>query len=150
MENCSIVRAFEIVGTRSAMVVMREAFFGTRRFDDFVRRASLGEAAAAARLRELTADGLLERVPYQEPGQRTRYEYRPTAKGRALFPVIAALREWGDTWAAGSDGPPLRTVHRDCGSPVRVRLRCDEGHDVALGELEIQPGPGLIMNEPAG
>jgi DNA-binding HxlR family transcriptional regulator len=145
MENCSIARAFEIIGTRSAVVIMREAFFGTRRFDDFVRRAGIGEPAAAARLRELTADGLLERVPYREPGQRTRYEYQPTAKGRALFPVIAALREWGDAWAADADGPPLGSVHRGCGSPVRVRLRCEEGHDVELGELEVQAGPGLMM-----
>jgi len=144
MDNCSIARAFGIVGTRSALVVMREAFFGTRRFDDFVRRAGIGEAAAAARLRELTADGLLERVPYREPGQRTRHEYQPTAKGRALFPVIAALREWGDAWAADEDGPALTSIHRDCGAPVHVELRCDKGHDVPLGEMEIQAGPGLI------
>ncbi|MGW0434839.1 winged helix-turn-helix transcriptional regulator [Micromonospora sp. NPDC003197] len=144
MENCSIVRAFEIIGTRSAMLVLREAFFGARRFDEFARRVGVGEPAVAARLKELTAVGVLDRVPYQEPGQRTRYEYQLTKKGRDLLPVIIALREWGDTWAADADGPPVRSVHRGCGAEVRPRLSCGKGHEVAPEELEVQAGPGLI------
>ena len=147
MENCSIARAFEIVGTRSAMLVLREAFFGVRRFDDFVSRVGLGEPAIAARLKELTADGLLERSPYREPGQRTRHEYRLTRKGRDLLPVLTALREWGDTWAADAEGPPLRTVHRGCEAPVRARLLCDDGHVVPPEQLEVRKGPGLISTE---
>ena len=118
MENCSIARAFDVIGSRSAVLILREAFFGARRFDDFVRRVEVGEPAVAARLKELTALGLLERVPYREPGQRTRYEYRLTGKGRALFPVIAALREWGDAWAADPAGPPVLSVHRGCEAEV--------------------------------
>ncbi|MGW2858045.1 winged helix-turn-helix transcriptional regulator, partial [Streptomyces sp. NPDC001215] len=76
--NCSIARALEIVGTKSALLIMREAFFGTRRFDDFAKRVGIGEPATSARLKELTAAGLLERVPYREPGQRTRYAYQMT------------------------------------------------------------------------
>ncbi|WP_432827387.1 winged helix-turn-helix transcriptional regulator [Dactylosporangium sp. CA-092794] len=144
MENCSIARAFELIGTRSAILVLREAFLGARRFDDFARRAGIGEPAVAARLRELTADGLLERVPYREAGQRTRYEYRLTGKGRALLPIITALRDWGDAWAAGPEGPPVQSVHRGCGAPVHARLVCDHGHDVGPGELEAHAGPGLI------
>ncbi|MEU7824805.1 helix-turn-helix domain-containing protein [Catellatospora sp. NPDC049111] len=144
MENCSIARTLEIIGTRSAMLVLREAFFGARRFDDFARRAGVGEPAVAARLKELTADGLLERVPYQEPGQRTRYEYRLTTRGRALLPVITALRDWGDTWTADTNGPPVQAVHRQCQAPVHARLVCDNGHDITPDELTIQAGPGLI------
>ncbi len=146
MENCSIARAFEVIGSRSAVLVLREAFFGARRFDDFVRRVEVGEPAVAARLKELTALGLLERVPYREPGQRTRYEYQLTGKGRALFPVIAALREWGDAWAADAAGPALRSVHRGCGADVGVRLVCAEGHEVTLEEMEVRAGPGLITS----
>jgi DNA-binding HxlR family transcriptional regulator len=146
MENCSIARTFEVIGTRSAILVLREAFLGSRRFDEFVRRAGLGEPAVAARLRELTAHGLLERVPYQEPGKRTRYEYRLTRKGRDLLPVITALREWGDTWAADADGPPLRALHRGCEATVRSRLLCDDGHVVPPEEFEIQKGPGFHLN----
>src|SRR3954453_20135856 len=100
MANCSIARALEIVGTRTALLIMREAFFGTRRFDDFARRVGIGEPATSARLKELTTAGLLERVPYREPGQRTRFAYQLTEKGRDLLPVLVALRQWGDTWAA--------------------------------------------------
>jgi DNA-binding HxlR family transcriptional regulator len=144
MVNCSIARAVEIVGTRSAILVMREAFFGTRRFDDFARRAGIGEPATATRLKELTAEGLLERVPYREPGQRTRYEYQLTPKGRELLPVLFALRQWGDTWAADPAGPPLLATHHDCGATVRARLRCDAGHDVDYGQTDLSPGPGFI------
>jgi DNA-binding HxlR family transcriptional regulator len=146
MENCSIARAFDVIGSRSAVLVLREAFFGARRFDDFARRVEVGEPALAARLKELTALGLLERVPYQERGQRTRYEYRLTGKGRALFPVIAALREWGDAWAADAAGPPVLSVHRGCEAEVGVRLVCAEGHEVALEEMEVRAGPGLISS----
>ncbi|MBO3100466.1 winged helix-turn-helix transcriptional regulator [Cellulomonas fengjieae] len=143
--NCSIARALEVVGTRAAVLILREAFFGTRRFDDFARRVGISEPVAAARLKELTAAGVLERVPYQEPGQRTRFEYQLTEKGRALQPVITALRQWGDAWGADPAGPPVVAVHRDCGAAVGVRVRCDAGHDVAAGQIEYQPGSGLVF-----
>jgi DNA-binding HxlR family transcriptional regulator len=144
MANCSIARALETVGTRSAMLVMREAFLGTHRFDDFARRVGIGEPAVAARLKELTHEGLLERTPYQEPGQRTRSEYRLTGKGRDLLPVITALRQWGDDWAADPEGPPVRGTHRSCGAAVHARLRCDAGHDVEPRDIVVEAGPGLI------
>ncbi|MEU7428935.1 helix-turn-helix domain-containing protein [Streptomyces sp. NPDC040750] len=148
MANCSISRALEIVGNRTAMLIMREAFFGTRRFDDFARRVGIGEPAAAARLKELTAAGLLERVPYQEPGKRTRYAYQLTQKGRDFRAVIMALRQWGDTWAADEHGPPVVVRHENCGAPVHAVLRCDDGHDVQPGESFVDAGPGLIRLDP--
>jgi DNA-binding HxlR family transcriptional regulator len=143
--NCSIARTLEVVGTRAAVLILREAFFGTRRFDDFARLVGISEPVAAARLKELTADGVLERVPYQEPGQRTRFEYRLTAKGRALQPMITAMRQWGDEWATDPAGPPVRAVHRDCGAPVSVRLSCEAGHDVPAGHIDYEAGSGLIL-----
>lgn len=142
--NCSIARAMEIVGTRSAMLILREAFLGTRRFDDFARRIGIGEPAAAARLKEMVDAGLLEKVPYREPGQRTRSEYRLTPKGSDLYPVITALRQWGDTWAADEHGPSVVAIHRGCGEPVYAALRCAGNHDVPDGEVEIEAGPGLL------
>ncbi|SNT49290.1 DNA-binding transcriptional regulator, HxlR family [Asanoa hainanensis] len=143
MENCSIARTFAIIGTRSAILVIREAFFGARRFDDIARRAGIGEPAVAARLKDLTAAGLMERVPYQDAGQRTRYEYQLTAKGRALLPVITALRDWGDAWSADPEGPPVQAVHRGCQAPAHARLVCDDGHDIGPEGLAILAGPGL-------
>ncbi|MFG2944584.1 winged helix-turn-helix transcriptional regulator [Streptomyces adustus] len=144
MDNCSIARALEIVGNRTSLLIMREAFFGTRRFDDFARRVGIGEPAAATRLKELTAAGLLERVPYQEPGQRTRYAYQLTEKGRDFRAVIVALRQWGDTWAADEQGPPVVVRHENCGAEVHAVLRCDEGHDVPVGDSFVDAGPGLV------
>ncbi|MFG2054451.1 winged helix-turn-helix transcriptional regulator [Micromonospora sp. NPDC048930] len=140
--NCSIARALDVVGNRTTLLLLREASFGTRRFDDFARRAGVSEPVAAARLKQLVADGLLERRPYREPGQRTRDEYLLTPKGRDLLPVLAALRQWGDAYAV--DEPSVRVAHRDCGAAVQVALRCDAGHDVPPGEVDVLPGPGLL------
>jgi DNA-binding HxlR family transcriptional regulator len=136
--RCSIGRAMEVVGTRSAMLLMREAFYGTRRFDDFATRVGITEAVAAKRLRELVDAGLLERTPYQEPGQRTRHEYRLTGMGRDLAPAALALMQWGDRYLAGDDGAPLRLRHADCGAAVEVQVRCTEGHDVPLDETRVE------------
>ena len=97
-DRCSMAKALEVVSARSSFFIMREAFYGTTRFDDFAQRVGITDAVAAARLRELVADGLLAREPYREPGQRTRHEYRLTEKGADLFPVLVALLQWGDRW----------------------------------------------------
>jgi DNA-binding HxlR family transcriptional regulator len=140
-DACSIGRALEVVGTRSAMLLLREAFYGTTRFDDFAERVGISEPSAAARLRELVAEGLLEREPYQEPGQRTRLQYRLTEKGSELFPALVALMQWGDRWLAPA-GSPVTLSHRDCGQPVRAELRCASGHQPGVGDLELSTGPG--------
>ena len=97
-ERCTIAKSLEIVSTRSALLILREAFYGTTRFDDFAERVGISEPATAARLRELVDEGLLEREDYREPGQRTRQHYRLTEKGADLFPVLVALMQWGDRW----------------------------------------------------
>src|SRR5580692_10930856 len=112
--RCPIGRTLEVVGTRSAFLLLREAFYGTTRFDDFAARVGISEPVAAARLRELVAEGLLEREPYQEPGQRTRVAYRLTDKGAELLPVVVALMQWGDRWLQ-PDGAPVVLRHRECG-----------------------------------
>ena len=134
--NCSIAKSVELLSTRSAFVLMREAFYGATRFDEFVRRAELTEATASARLHELVDHGLLELEPYQEPGQRTRDGYRLTEKGADFFPVIVSLMRWGDRWLSDTGGP-AKLLHRDCGAAVSTELRCEHGHDVELGDLDL-------------
>lgn len=136
--HCSIGRAMEVVGTRSAMLLMREAFYGTRRFDDFAARVGITEAVAAKRLRELVDAGLLQRAPYREPGQRTREEYLLTPMGRDLAPAALALMQWGDTYLADQPGGPLALRHSGCGADVAVEVRCTEGHEVPLEELSVR------------
>ena len=135
-DRCSIARTLGVVGTRSAFLLLREAFYGARRFDEFAARAGISEPVAAARLRELVEAGLLEREDYREPGQRTRKAYRLTEKGADLFPVLVALMQWGDRWL-DDDGGPVALRHRDCGERVGVEVRCAAGHEVEPAELDL-------------
>jgi DNA-binding HxlR family transcriptional regulator len=134
-DRCPIAGTLDVVSTRSAFLILREAFYGTTRFDDFAKRVGISEAVAAARLRELVEEGLLEREPYREPGQRTRERYRLTPKGADLFPALVALMQWGDQWLERPGRVELR--HHDCGARVGVELRCAGGHEVTSGELDL-------------
>ena len=135
-DRCSIARTLDVVSTRSAFLLLREAFYGTTRFDDFAARAAISDPVAAARLRELVEAGLLAREDYREPGQRTRRAYRLTDKGADLFPVLVALMQWGDRWLDDSGGP-VQLRHRGCGERVGVELRCGAGHEVEPAELDL-------------
>lgn len=135
-DECSIAKALDVVSTRSAFLILREAFYGTTRFDDFAHRVDISEPVTAARLRELVGAGLLDREDYREPGQRTRQRYRLTDKGSDLFPALAALMQWGDRWLDDAGGP-VELRHRDCGEPVAVELRCAKGHNVSTDELDL-------------
>ena len=112
-------------------------------------KVGISDPVAAARLKELVANGLLVREPYREPGQRTRYAYRLSEMGADLFPALAALIQWGDRWLAEDDGP-VELRHRDCGAAVHAQLRCEHGHEVGSGEIELArrgPSPGLPASE---
>ena len=135
-DRCTIAKALEVVSTRSAFLILREAFYGTTRFDDFAERAQISEPVAAERLRELVEQGLLEREDYREPGQRTRQRYRLTEKGADLLPALAALMQWGNRWLDDRGGP-VELRHRECGEPVAAELRCAAGHRVATDELDL-------------
>ena len=135
-ERCPMAHALNVVRNRSAFLILREAFYGATRFEEFADRTGLSEPVTAARLRELTDEGLLEREPYQEPGQRTRRLYRLTEKGSDLLPVFVALMQWGDKWVLpGGAGVELR--HAGCEAPVGAELRCEHGHAVGSDELEL-------------
>lgn len=135
-DGCTLARTLDVLTTRSAFLLLREAFYGTARFDDFAERAGLSEPVTAARLKELVDHGLLEREDYRDPGQRTRQRYRLTDKGADLFPALVALMQWGDRWL-DERGGPVELRHRDCGQTVGVELRCAAGHAVIPDELDL-------------
>src|SRR3954464_16031981 len=135
-ERCTIARALDVITTRSAFLILREAFYGTARFDDFAERVGISDAVTAARLRELVDEGLLEREDYREPGQRTRRRYRLTEKGADLFPALVALMQWGDRWI-DDHGGPVELRHRGCRQPAAVEPRCPAGHTVSQDELDL-------------
>ena len=134
--KCPIENTIALLGTKSAMLIMREAYYGTTRFEDFWRRVGVTKAAASARLNELVEAGLLQRRPYKEPGQRSRDEYVLTNAGLDFMPVVWAMFEWGRRHLPYS--PQLRLAHRDCGAEATVEVRCERGHHVPADELVVQ------------
>jgi DNA-binding HxlR family transcriptional regulator len=144
-ENCSIRRSLEIVGERWTLLVLREAFYGVRRFDDFIRMLGCPRDALSARLNTLVDEGILRREPYREPGRRVRDEYRLTEKGLELFPALLALMEWGDRWTADPSGPAVEVTHRDCGAPITMTMTCARGHGpLSVRDAAARPGPGAL------
>ncbi|MFC9789833.1 winged helix-turn-helix transcriptional regulator [Rhodococcus sp. NPDC127528] len=134
--HCPIEKAMGVVGSRSAMLIMREAHYGTRRFDDFVARVGLAPGTASTHLRALTDAGLIARQPYREEGVRTRDEYVLTQAGADLMPVVIGLFEWGAEHTDGSDR--LEYAHAGCGEPVALRVTCAAGHDLGGDEVEVR------------
>lgn len=150
-DNCSIKRALEVVGEKWTLLVMREALYGARRFDQFQARIGCARNILSERLTTLTDAALLTRVPYREPGQRERHEYRLTDKGLDLITAVIALMQWGDRWQADPEGPPVRVLHRQCGHPVEAILRCPhDGTVVTARDLHPVPGPGAHLARPTG
>jgi DNA-binding HxlR family transcriptional regulator len=125
------------------LLVLREAFYGVRRFDDFHAALGCARNLLSARLKTLVENGLLGKQAYRDDRGRRRDEYRLTDKGRDLLPAVVALMQWGDRWAADDAGPAVVLRHRDCGEPVSARLSCDAGHaPLAARDVRAVPGPG--------
>ncbi|WP_214322833.1 winged helix-turn-helix transcriptional regulator [Nonomuraea sediminis] len=139
-DHCSLVKALEIVGTKSALLILREAFYGTTRFSAFAQRVGITQTVAARQLRHLTEAGLLNKQPYRDEGGRTRDEYVLTDMGRDLLPVVLGLMQWADKYLQDG-GPPLLYVDHDTGSPARVELRSDAGDPIELEELGVRLNP---------
>jgi DNA-binding HxlR family transcriptional regulator len=139
-QNCSIARALEVVGDRWTLLVLRSAFEGYRRFDDFQERLGVARNILTDRLTRLCDEGVLRRVRYQE--RPDRYEYRLTRKGVELWPVMMILLKWGDRHYA-PDGPPMVVSHAGCGGALSDDLTCDAcGVRLGPGDVRAQPGPG--------
>jgi DNA-binding HxlR family transcriptional regulator len=139
--RCNIAAALSVVGEKWTFLVLREAFNGIRRFDDMQRRTGAPRQVLSSRLARLVDEGLLRKVPYRDPGQRPRSEYRLTEKGIDLFQVIVALMAWGDKYASEPGGPPVVLTHRDCGAHVELELTCADGH-VLNSARDVTPKPG--------
>jgi DNA-binding HxlR family transcriptional regulator len=120
--HCSVAQCLEIVGEWWSMLIVRDAFWGVHRFDEFQERLGIARNVLTQRLNKLVAAGVLEKRVYQE--RPVRYEYVLTDKGRDLWPVLTTLRQWGDKHAAPK-GPPIAVVHEPCGHAGRFVLTCE-------------------------
>lgn len=132
-DNCSIVGAVDALGDSWSILVLRELFFGVHRFNDIQRDLDISRSVLTNRLGRLVELGVARVVPYQEPGDRARSEYRLTRKGVALLPVMVALMEWGDEFLNGGQGP-VALRERGTGDTVRIELRTDD-HSVQPNEI---------------
>lgn len=134
-ENCSLARALAVVGDRWTLLVLREAFLKTRRFEDFQLRLGIARRVLTERLAGLVENGVLEKVAYQQ--RPVRHEYRLTDKGLALYPVILSLVHWGDAHLGDGNGPPVIHRHKACGHDFRSVLTCSECGE-ALGARDVE------------
>jgi len=136
---CSVAGSLELIGERWTLLIVRDAFMGARRFEDFQRRTGVARNILSARLNLLVDEGILAKVPYQE--HPVRYEYRLSDKGLDLWPVIVALVQWGDHYIYPGRAPVL-LVHRNCGGAVSDRRMC-ETCGAKLGPRDVQARRGV-------
>jgi DNA-binding HxlR family transcriptional regulator len=148
MRGSPVARAIRLLGDRWSILVIRDAFQGVRRFEQFLERSGASRATLARRLRSLVAGGILVRAPSGDsPG---RFEYRLTPRGRELFPLSMVAWNWERRWAPRGAGIPLRLRHRDCGHEMRPETACAGcGEVVALRDVSHRPGPGVRARAPA-
>lgn len=140
--RCSVAGALELVGDRWTLLLLRDFGLGLTRFDEFQESTGISNTTLTTRLRELETHGIVERVAYQE--RPPRHEYRLTEKGRDLWTVLTALREWGDKWdASGFGAPTIEVVDSKTDRELRLALvDPDTGRAVPRGRVQLRPGPG--------
>ncbi|MFD8206673.1 winged helix-turn-helix transcriptional regulator [Streptomyces sp. NPDC059695] len=139
-DGCSAGRVLDLLSTRTVFMVVRECFYGTTRFEDFVTRIGSSAPSVSRALKQLETAGVVARTPYREPGQRARDEYRLTRAGEDLLPVFLSLVRWGDAYL--QDGrPPLAFVDADTGLPLSVRVTADPAPDPSSDDIEIRLHP---------
>lgn len=137
---CSVAQSLEIIGEWWTPLILRDAFLGVTRFGDFQERLGIARNVLTTRLDNLVEHDVMKKVPYQD--NPVRYDYKLTAKGRDLWLVVAALREWGDRWEA-PDGPPVQMVHVPCGHVTHIVPTCSEcGEVLSPFDLRATRGPG--------
>ena len=146
-QECSVARSLEVIGERWTLLVLRDAFLGVRRFDDFQRSLGIARNVLTARLGRLVDEGVLERVAYQERPER--FEYRLTEKGIDLWPIVVSLMQWGDRYTPPAGGPAVVLEHRGCGGRVDEHRICEKcGKPLSAGESRALPGPGAAPEHP--
>ena len=139
--NCGIGQALEVLGDWWTLLIVRDAFFGVRRFGDFEQSLGIAKNILSARLQHLVDHGILDRVDVGSEGQR--FEYRLTEKGEALLPVLTSLREWSDDWVFGRGHEPIVVKERATGRRVpRLRVTSAEGRALGRRDLRMEAGPG--------
>jgi DNA-binding HxlR family transcriptional regulator len=143
--NCSVAQTLEVVGEWWSVLIVRDAFLGVTRFDDFHERLGISRNILTNRLEHLLARGVLERSAYQD--HPLRYDYQLTEKGRDLWLVLGAMRQWGDRWEAPG-GPPVVMEHDSCGHLGNFVAVCEHcGERIDRTKMTLHAGPGALPHQ---
>ena len=138
-----MARAMEVVGDRWSILILREAFYGVKRFDEFEYYVGIAPNILSSRLKKLVDAGVLTRVPL--PEHAGRYDYVLTENGRDFCPAYLALKKWGDDWLAEPEGPQVMFRERAAGRAVQYpQLRAASGKPLRLEDVEVVAGSGAV------
>ncbi|MEE6179225.1 winged helix-turn-helix transcriptional regulator [Mycobacterium sp. 050134] len=137
-QDCALARALTILGERWTLLIVRDAFHGLTRYDEFLRSLGLATNVLSARLQKLVEHGVMER-------SGSRGSYHLTEKGRDLFPVVLTLMAWADRHEPGPKGPEVLILHNDCDHEAGGALRCEHCYQpIELRDLRVVPAPGAV------
>ncbi|MEY9847245.1 winged helix-turn-helix transcriptional regulator [Streptacidiphilus sp. MAP5-3] len=140
---CSITRPLVILGDRWTLLILKASFTGVRRFNAFQSTLGISRSRLQDRLGRLVEHGILTR---RQADDGDHVEYRLTRKGHDIYPILMAIRDWGDAYMA-PDGPPAHYRHRDCAGEAHVQLACDAcGTGVTARDITPEPGPGMLTH----
>ena len=141
LQNCSVAHALELIGEGWTILILREAFFGSRRFEAFQKHLGIARNILTIRLNKLCEHGIMQRTPIKEGAKR--HEYRLTPMGRDLYPTLIALTQWGDRWLHTVETVPVRFVERATGDDIaNVVIQSRDGRELDARDLAVCPGPG--------
>ena len=135
--QCPMARSVDVIGDWGSLMILREAFGGTTRFDDFQKQLDFSRNLLTARLKKLVACGILERKPIAEEARR--HEYVLTEMGEDLLTTIIALRQWGDRWLFRPSPPPIRMLDASDGSELeQIKVRSSRGRELIRTDIQLR------------
>ncbi|RLZ09471.1 transcriptional regulator [Acinetobacter sp. 2JN-4] len=142
-QPCSVARTLSVLGDRWTMLILRNAFMGVRRFDDFQRSLGLTRHVLSERLKRLVEHGILAKVPYVE--RQERFEYQLTEKGLDLYPIMLSMIQWADKWMDMGLGKPIEFTHKRCGKKMIPQMVCSECDEpIQVKDVRATAGPGYF------
>jgi DNA-binding HxlR family transcriptional regulator len=145
-QHCSVARTLDIIGEWWTLLILRDVFYGVRRFEALRTQLGISRKVLTQRLQRLTDEKILRRVAYQR--HPPRYEYRLTPRGLDLMPVLLSIMRWGDRWLSEKGEAPVEFIHDDCGQVVLPKLVCAHcGGELTARNLHPRPGPGAAADE---
>ena len=145
-QHCSVARTLDIIGEWWTLLILRDIFYGVRRFEALREQLGISRKVLTHRLQRLTDENILRKVPYQQ--NPLRNEYRLTTRGLDLMPVLLVLMRWGDRWLSDEGQVPVEFIHTDCGQVAVPKLTCDHcDGELTARNLRPQPGPGASQDE---